>query len=73
MVINNECEWTLEERKNAIAWRDGLVVHALKEPYRRDIDEMTFLIDNVPPGISVLDLHRERINMSSNGRLIIEL
>lgn len=47
-------EWTAEEIKSAIAWQSGFVVHAIKSPYRRGIDEKSFHIDNVPPGLKIL-------------------
>ncbi|OGN90750.1 MAG: hypothetical protein A2Z70_01340 [Chloroflexi bacterium RBG_13_48_17] len=48
--------WTEDEVKSAIAWKDGIVVHALKAPYRRGVDEQTFSIKNVPPGLVYLDI-----------------
>lgn len=51
-----EEEWTPEEIKSAIAWKDGFVVHALKSPYRRGIDERTYHISNVPPGLKVMNI-----------------
>ena len=51
-----EKAWTEEEIKSAIAWKDGFVIHALKSPYRRGIDDETFHIDNAPPGLKILDI-----------------
>lgn len=77
MFIDNECDWTAEEKKKAIAWKDKDIVHALKPPYRRGDDEMIFLANNVPAGISIIDIHSNHrhgnINMLSSGKLKIEL
>jgi len=53
---DKEKEWTPEEIKSAIAWKDGFNVIALKSPYRRGIDEKSFHISKVPKGLAVLDL-----------------
>lgn len=47
-------EWTPEEIKSAVAWKDGFVVHAIKSPYRRGVDERTFNINNLPVGLTVM-------------------
>ena len=51
-----EEEWTPEEIKSAIAWKAGIIVHALKYPYRRGIDERSYHIDKAPPGLNVMNL-----------------
>lgn len=51
---NKGKEWTPQEIRSAIAWRDGFVVHAIKSPYRRGIDEATFSIKNLPEGLVVM-------------------
>lgn len=51
-----EEEWTPEEIKSAIAWRDGFVVHAIKSPYRRGIDEQSYHIDKAPKGLAITNL-----------------
>lgn len=48
-------EWTKEEIKSALAWKDGFEIHAIKSPYRRGIDEKSFHVSNVPPGLKVYD------------------
>ncbi len=48
--------WTEKEAKSAIAWKDGFVIHALKAPYRRGVDEETFHIEKIPKGLVYLDL-----------------
>jgi hypothetical protein len=47
-------EWTPEEVKSAIAWTDGFAVHAIKSPHRRTIDEKSFNVNHLPPGLIVM-------------------
>lgn len=47
-------EWSRKDIESAIAWRDGVVVHAIRSPYRRGIDEATFSVKNLPDGLKVL-------------------
>lgn len=51
-------EWTPEEVKSAIAWRDGFAVHAIKSPYRRGIDEKSFHVNHLPQGLKVMDFYK---------------
>lgn len=46
-------EWDEEDIASAIAWKSGVVVHAIRSPYRRGIDEKSFSADRVPPGLKV--------------------
>lgn len=50
-----EKKWTEKEAKSAVAWKDGVVVHAIKSPYRRGIDEATFSVKNLPAGLRLIN------------------
>jgi hypothetical protein len=45
--------WTEKEVRSAIAWKSGFVIHAIKSPYRRGIDERSFHVDNIPPDLRI--------------------
>jgi len=47
-------DWTPEDIKSAIAWRDGIVVHAIRSPYRRGVDEKSYSVDKLPEGLTVM-------------------
>lgn len=50
--------WTQEEIEGAIAWVKGSVVYAIKPPFRRRIDETTFPLDKIPPGLTVMKSYK---------------
>jgi len=50
-------EWTPAQVKSALAWKSGAVVHAIKAPYRRGIDERTFSVKRLPPGLQLLSIY----------------
>lgn len=46
-------KWSEDDIKSAIAWKDGFVIHAIRHPYRRGIDETTFHVNEIPPGLTI--------------------
>lgn len=52
--FTEQSDWSRKDIESAIAWRDGVVVHAIRSPYRRGIDEATFSVKKLPDGLKVL-------------------
>lgn len=52
---DKETVWSKEDIESAIAIPDGFVVHAIRSPYRRGIDEKTFHKSRLPAGLKVLE------------------
>jgi hypothetical protein len=48
-------EWTKEEFKAALKWKDGFVIHALKPPFRPKIDAKSYDINHLPDGFVASD------------------
>lgn len=55
---NGKKEWTPAEIDSAIAWKDGFVIHAIKSPYRRGVNERTYHVDNVPAGLKLITTYK---------------
>lgn len=53
-------EWSPEDVKSAITWKDGFVGHALKHPYRRGVDERTFSVRHIPDDLKGLEFIKVR-------------
>lgn len=51
-------EWTPAEIESAIAWKDGFVIHAIRSPYRRGVDERTYHVDNAPSGLKLITTYQ---------------
>lgn len=64
-----EKEWTPEDVKSAIAWRDGFVVHAIKSPYRRGIDEKSYNVNNLPAGMVVMTNYKGQGSQSRTAKV----
>jgi hypothetical protein len=48
-------EWTPEEFKAALKWKDGFVIHALKAPFRPKVDAKSYNINHLPDGFDASD------------------
>lgn len=62
----NNARWTLVDFQKAIAWvdRKGDIIHAIKPPFRRGIDEADFEQGEWPPDIEVMDMsvyHKSKV------------
>jgi hypothetical protein len=62
-------DWTPEEVKSAIAWRDGIVVHAIRSPYRRGIDERSYNVNNLPAGMIVMQNYKGKGSQSRSAKV----
>jgi len=65
-----EKDWTQKEIDSAIAWKAGFVVHAIKSPYRRGIDEKSFHVDDLPEGLKVIPIHKGKGSAAASARVI---
>jgi hypothetical protein len=62
-------EWTPEDIKSAIAWKDGFSVHAIRSPYRRGIDEKSYNVDHLPEGLKVMPSYTGKGSQQASARV----
>ena len=64
-------EWTPEEIRSAIAWKQGVIVHAIKAPYKSDLDVTSFHKSRLPKGLRILKHYTGKDSPIRSARTLI--